>query len=56
MVHSVGLLGLSHVGLSLIKHTLLHIYGLNGLKSDLATHIDPQNHKHSIYIIFKLHG
>ena len=37
MVHSVGLLGLSHVGLSLVKHTLLHIYGLNG-KSDLATY------------------
>ena len=52
MVQSVGLLGLSHVGLSLVKHTLLHIYGLS-----LAwPHVDPQNHKHSIYIIFKLHG
>ena len=37
MVHSVGLLGLSHVGLSLVKLTLLYIYGLNG-KSGLATH------------------
>ena len=27
MVHSVGLLGLSHVGLSLVKHTLLIFMG-----------------------------
>ena len=52
MMHSVELLGLSHVGLSLVKHTLLHIkiYGLNG-KSDLATHRSPESQTLNIYYI-----